>query len=37
MRKKAYTPPKVARHGSAVAATRGPVGWALELINWRIG
>jgi hypothetical protein len=37
MRKKAYTAPTLARHGCAVARTRGPIGWALELINWRIG
>jgi hypothetical protein len=37
MRKKAYTAPTLARLGSAVAMTRGRIGWALELINWRIG
>lgn len=37
MRKKAYTTPTLARHGSALAMTRGRIGWALELINWRIG
>ncbi len=35
--KKAYTAPTLARHGSALAMTRGRIGWALELINWRIG
>jgi hypothetical protein len=37
MRKKTYSTPTLARHGDAVAMTRGPIGWALELINWRIG
>jgi hypothetical protein len=37
MRKKAYTAPTLARLGSAVPMTRGRIGWALELINWRIG
>jgi hypothetical protein len=37
MQKKAYSTPTLARHGGAVAMTRGPIGWALEFINWRIG
>jgi hypothetical protein len=35
--KKTYTSPTVVKHGDAVALTRGTFGWALELINWRIG
>ena len=37
MRKKSYTVPVLTRHGGAVEKTRGPIGWALEFINWRIG
>ncbi|HEX6748705.1 MAG TPA: lasso RiPP family leader peptide-containing protein [Longimicrobium sp.] len=35
--KKTYTTPTVVKHGNAVAVTLGNFGWALELINWRIG
>jgi hypothetical protein len=35
--KKTYRSPRLTSHGNAVALTRGPFGFLLEFINWRIG